>query len=108
MGVGASAAGYLDGADYRNLSNLDAYGAAVRSGKLPQVKIRQMDPARRRVITGLRLLAGIPAAAFASFPGPTGFLLREGFLRRGGRNIAVPPEKILLLNEISRLFHLDE
>jgi oxygen-independent coproporphyrinogen-3 oxidase len=104
VGIGASAAGYLDGADYRNISNLDRYGAAVRQGRLPQVKIKQMDPAQRRVITGLRLLAGIPASAFASFPRQTDFLLREGFLCRRGRNIAVPPDKILLLNEILGYF----
>jgi oxygen-independent coproporphyrinogen-3 oxidase len=104
VGVGASAAGYLDGADYRNISNLDRYGAAVQQGRLPQVKTKQLDPARRRVITGLRLLAGIPASAFASFPRQTGFLLQEGFLFRRGRNIAVPPDKILLLNEILGYF----
>lgn len=104
VGVGASAAGYLDGADYRNASSLDKYGIAAQSGRLPQVKTKQMDPAMRRIITGLRLLAGIPASSFASFPGPTDFLLREGFLCRRGRNIAVPPEKILLLNEILGYF----
>lgn len=104
VGVGAAAAGYLDGADYRNVANLEKYAAAVQSGRLPQVKMKQLDPARRRVITGLRLLAGIPASAFASFSGPTDFLLREGFLRRGGGNIAVPPDKILLLNEILGYF----
>jgi oxygen-independent coproporphyrinogen-3 oxidase len=104
VGLGPSAAGYLDGADYRNGANLGTYGAAVRGGRLPQVKMKQLDPARRRIITGLRLLAGIPAASFAAFPGPTEFLLREGFLCRRGRTIAVPPEKILLLNEILGYF----
>ena len=55
-------------------------------------------------ITGLRLLQGIPAPAFAPFPDETSFLLREGFLVRRGRNIAVPEEKILLLNEILGYF----
>ena len=63
-----------------------------------------MDPAKRRIITGLRLLAGIPASAFKSFSVATDFLLSEGFLVRRGRNIAVAPEKILLLNEILGYF----
>lgn len=63
-----------------------------------------MDPAKRRIITGLRLHSGIPASAFKSFSAPTDFLLSEGFLIRRGKNIAVPPEKILLLNEILGYF----
>jgi oxygen-independent coproporphyrinogen-3 oxidase len=104
IGLGPSAAGYLDGMDYRNYSDLNKYCAAVRSGKLPLVKTRQMDPVQRRIITGLRLLGGIHASAFKSFSAPTDFLLSEGFLVRYGRNIAVPPEKILLLNEILGYF----
>ena len=104
LGLGPSAAGYLDGADYRNLSDLNRYGAALQSGRLPQVKTKQMDAATRRVITGLRLLAGISASAFEPFPAATKFLLSQGFLCRHGRNIAVPPAKILLLNEILGYF----
>jgi oxygen-independent coproporphyrinogen-3 oxidase len=104
VGIGPSAAGFLDGKDYRNVSDLDKYGAAVKGGKLPLVKTRQPDPARRRIVTGLRLLAGIPASAFVSVPAPTEFLLAEGFLVRHDRAIAVPPEKILLLNEILGYF----
>ncbi len=104
VGLGPSAAGFLDGRDYRNGSDLKKYGTAVQSGKLPLVKTRQLDPAKRRIIAGLRLLAGIPSSAFAAFPSETAFLLREGFLVRRGKNIAVPPEKILLLNEILGYF----
>jgi oxygen-independent coproporphyrinogen-3 oxidase len=104
VGIGASAAGYMDGIDYRNFSNLEKYHIALQSGKMPQARIGQMDPAKRRIITGLRLLDGIPASAFNLFSTSTDFLLSEGFLVRRGRNIAVPPEKILLLNEILGYF----
>jgi len=104
IGLGASAAGYLDGVDYHNCSDLKKYGAAVAGGKLPQIKTRQMDPDQRRIITGLRLLDGIPDSAFKPFSAPTDFLLSEGFLVRRGQNIAVPPDKILLLNEILGYF----
>jgi len=104
VGLGPAAAGFLDGKDYRNVSDLDKYGAALRGGRLPLAGTRPLDAARRRIITGLRLLAGIPASAFAAYPAETSFLLREGFLVRRGPNLAVPPEKILLLNEILGYF----
>ncbi len=104
VGLGPSAAGFLDGIDNRNGSDLNQYSAAVGSGRLPLIKTKQMDPAQRRIITGLRLLEGLPASSFASFPAATDFLLQEGFLVRRGGNIAVPPEKILLLNEILGYF----
>lgn len=104
VGLGPSAAGFLEGEDYRNCPDLNKYSAALRNGKLPQVKTRQMDPDKRRIITGLRLLEGLPASAFKSFTAPTNFLLAEGFLVRNGKKIAVPAEKILLLNEILGYF----
>jgi len=104
VGLGPSAAGFLDGQDYRNCSDLNKYSAGVQCGKLPLLKTRQMDPAKRRIITGLRLCAGIHASAFKSFSVATDFLLSEGFLVHRGPNIAVAPEKILLLNEILGYF----
>ncbi len=80
------------------------YYAALEQGKLPQTKTKQMDPERRRIITGLRLLDGIPASAFSHFPGPRDFLLQEGFLIRKGPNLAVAADRMLLLNEILGYF----
>jgi oxygen-independent coproporphyrinogen-3 oxidase len=104
VGIGPSAAGFLGGRDYRNVSGLKRYGAAVLGRKLPQVKAKPLDPAKRRIITGLRLLGGIPVADFKTFSAAAVFLLQEGFLVRRGKNIAVPAEKILLLNEILGYF----
>ena len=104
VGIGPSAAGYLEGVDYRNVASLERYGAAVRQGKLPVLKTPPLDPTKRRIVTGLRLLAGIPASAFRACSAATAFLLQEGLLVRRERNFAVPPEKILLLNEILGYF----
>jgi oxygen-independent coproporphyrinogen-3 oxidase len=104
IALGPSAAGFMDGRDYRNYSDLKKYYSALEQSKLPQTRTKQMDRAQRRIITGLRLLDGIPASAFKSFSVPTDFLLSEGFLVHRGPNIAVPPEKILLLNEILGYF----
>ena len=100
VGLGAAAAGYLDGRDYRNYPDLKKYQASLEKGTLPEQKTAPLHPARRRIVTGLRLLDGIPAAALAPFPAPRDFLLGEGFLVRRGATIAVPADKILLLNEI--------
>jgi oxygen-independent coproporphyrinogen-3 oxidase len=104
IGLGASAAGYLGGRDYRNIRDLRRYGAALTHAKLAEARTRQLDPAKRRIITGLRLLEGIPSSAFAPFSAASDFLISEGFLARRGRNIAVPAERILLLNEILGYF----
>jgi oxygen-independent coproporphyrinogen-3 oxidase len=103
-GFGPSAAGFLDGRDYRNVADLKKYGAALQLGKRPEAPVQKLDPAVRRIVTGLRLLGGIPESAFAAFPSATGFLLSENFLVRRNRAISVPPEKILLLNEILGYF----
>lgn len=104
VGLGPSAAGFLAGLDSRNVPDLKRYGLAVAARELPQVKTRPLDPAKRRIITGLRLLGGIPDSAFQEFSAATAFLLQEGLLVRTGKNLAVPPEKILLLNEILSYF----
>ena len=104
VGLGPSAAGFLDGVDYRNVSDLERYASAVTKGKRPLLKTRPLDPAKRRIVTGLRLLAGIPASAFRDFSAATAFLLQEGLLVRQERNLAVPAKKILLLNEILGYF----
>lgn len=104
IGIGPSAAGFLDGRDYRNVSDLGRYSVALSRGALPETRTRRLDPVRRRIITGLRLLPGLPASAFAAFPRETAFLLQEGLLARNRRNLAVPEEKILLLNEILGYF----
>lgn len=104
IGLGPSAAGYLDGRDYRNHPDLMKYGASLEKGVPPEQKTALLQPALRRIITGLRLLDGIPAPAFKLFSTPTDFLLAEGFLVRRGNNIAVPADKILLLNEILGYF----
>ena len=104
IGLGPSAAGFLNGRDYLNHPGLKKYRLALKNEDRPEQKTRPLQPAQRGVITGLRLLEGIPAASFRSFSAATAFLLQEGLLIRKGENIAVAPEKILLLNEILAYF----
>jgi oxygen-independent coproporphyrinogen-3 oxidase len=104
IGLGASAAGFLDSRDYKNFPDLKKYFAALDRGTLPEQKTAPIRPALRRLITGLRLFEGIPASAVKPFAAAADFLLAEGFLVRNGPNIAVTPKKILLLNEILGYF----
>jgi hypothetical protein len=67
---------------------------------LPKHSVERLNPRLRPLVTGLRLLSGVSAARFRTFTSATSFLLGEGFLVPRGKNIAVPAEKILLLNEI--------
>jgi oxygen-independent coproporphyrinogen-3 oxidase len=104
IGLGASACGYGHGRDYKNVSDLKKYGAALDNGRLPQTRIQRIAPDKRRIITGLRLLDGLPASCFMAHHAAVDFLLAEGLLIRRGENLAVPPERILLLNEILGYF----
>ena len=104
VGLGVSAAGFENNIDYRNTLSLKRYRECLATGRLPVAKLIRLDPAQRRIVSGLRLLEGLPAGAFKPFPDTTQFLLENGFLERRGRNIAVPTEKILLLNEILSYF----
>jgi oxygen-independent coproporphyrinogen III oxidase len=104
IGLGASAAGFLAGRDYKNFPDLKKYFAVLDGNLLPEQKTKLLHPPLRRLITGLRLLDGIPASAFKPFAANTDFLLREGFLVRCNKNLAIPPQKILLLNEILGYF----
>ena len=104
IAVGPSAAGFLAGRDYRDVADLGRYGEAVRGGRLPEARSKPLDPALRRGVTGLPRLEGIPGAARGPFCEQAGFRLKEKFLVRRDENIAVPAQKILLLNEILEYF----
>jgi len=104
IGIGVSASGYGQGVDYRNRTGLAGYLDRLEGGKMPATARRRIDPQIRRIITGLRLTDGIPAALFADFSDPLRFLLENGLLIRKRGNIAVPQEKTLLLNEILGYF----
>jgi oxygen-independent coproporphyrinogen-3 oxidase len=68
LGVGPSAAGYVDGLRYKNLSDLTAYSAAVNAGRLPRQEQERLDPdrqARETAMLALRLTDGLSRADFA-------------------------------------------
>ncbi len=104
LGLGAGAAGFEDGRDYKNVENLTAYFECIRRQRPPEKSNRLIDQNRRRLITGLRLLDGVPESGVHPFAEAGQFLLENEFLIRKGMRIAVHPDKILLLNEILGYF----
>ncbi|HLP61767.1 MAG TPA: radical SAM family heme chaperone HemW [Candidatus Deferrimicrobium sp.] len=104
IGTGLSASGYEHGQDYKNTENLKEYFSKINTGCLPQAEVNRGEVNFRGIVMGLRLLAGISAGHFDKYPNEVELLLNNGFLIRRGNKIAVPPGKILLLNEILTYF----
>lgn len=104
IGVGLSASGYENGVDYGNARSFKGYFGKLGAGLLPRVEVTRRDVNLRGIVMGLRLLEGIPGRCFGRYPEPLEFLLSNGLLIRKKGNIAITPEKILLLNEILTYF----
>lgn len=101
IGLGPAAAGYIGGKDYCNTPDLKSYCDHLARGRLPKNRASLIPERQRVLVTGLRLLQGLPADCFAGRETEMEFLLAEGFLRRRENGfIAVPGERILLLHEI--------
>ncbi len=101
IGLGPAAAGYLGGKDYCNDPDLKSYCDSLARGRFPKNRSSLIPEKKRMLIAGLRLLQGLPADCFTGREAEMEFLLAEGFLRRRENGfIAVPGERILLLNEI--------
>lgn len=104
IGLGLSAAGYPDGKDTKNTEDLEEYFSKIQDNQLPRGPVTAPDPAIRDIITGLRLPEGLPAEHFKHHQKPLDFLLENNFLVKSNGHIAVPPDKLLLLNEILSYF----
>lgn len=103
-GIGLSASGFQDQTDYKNEDDLGRYLEKVKQKRLPVKEINTIDPTARKIITGLRLLDGLSASTFNSYESEMKFLMAENLLIKKGKNIAMNPEKILLLNEVLAYF----
>jgi oxygen-independent coproporphyrinogen-3 oxidase len=104
MGVGLGASGYEQEIDYQNLGEMSQYRETVKNGRLPRGESRFLNPRERRIVTGLRLLEGVPRSSFGSHEEELGFLMGENLLEARGNRVAVNPDRILLLNEILTYF----
>lgn len=106
VGLGASASGFVNDRDYKNVEDLDEYIAQLRGGKRPEGESSRQDLATRAIVMGLRLRDGIDERRFQrpDHREALDFLLDSGMLIRSGGRIVVPKPHILLLNEILGYF----
>jgi oxygen-independent coproporphyrinogen-3 oxidase len=68
LGIGPSAAGYIQGQRYKNIPDLAEYVRHVESGALPTSESESLDPtaaAGETAMLGLRLIAGLDRDTFA-------------------------------------------
>lgn len=100
IGLGVAAAGYLDPVDYKNTTQLNEYLDALAVHTLPPAEETRNDKNLRGIITGLRLLEGVPLSFFASREKELDLLLSDRWLEKRDSKIIIPYDKLLLQNEI--------
>lgn len=72
IGIGPSAAGYVDGRRYKNIPNAQRYAELVRAGKLPEIDTEVIEGeslAIETLMMQLRQIRGIELAAFTDRTG---------------------------------------
>ena len=92
LGIGPSAQSYLGGRRFGNVSDLRAYNAALKDGRLPvseSDRLTQADESCERLVFGLRLIDGISlsqtgALSFPELTQGVDKLLAEELLERQG------------------------
>ena len=101
VGIGPSGAGFVAGVRYKNVSDVAAYVAAIRAGRLPEAEREQRDAdqqARESAMLGLRLVEGLDRAAFAERFGrdPTAYFAHAVARHVERGLLEVTPEKVRL------------
>lgn len=92
LGIGPSAQSYLGGRRFGNVSDLRAYNAALKDGRLPvseSDRLTQADESCERLVFGLRLIDGISlrqtgALSFPELTQGVDKLVAENLLERQG------------------------
>lgn len=116
IGIGPSAAGYIDGMRYRNVADTQAYVDAVHAGSSPQVEQERLAAdasMRETVMLGLRLRQGIDRARFSTRFGhdpadyfrPTVEQQRElGYLELQPGNLRLTRQGLLVADSVAAAF----
>ena len=99
MGIGLSAAGFLDGMDIRNTRNMLRYVRGIQAGRPVRTR-RRISEQQRRLVTGLRLVEGVPLSILQSRLTDLQPLLEAGILLIHRNRLSVAPDSVLMLNEI--------
>ena len=104
IGLGLSASGFEDNMDYQNNDDLYDYMGKIKRHCLPIKSLKRMDLAQREIVTGLRLIRGLPLSSFHEREQVLDQLVVDNLLLKTQNRVKVNPEKILLLNEILQQF----
>lgn len=108
LGLGPSAAGFVDGIRYKNVSDTSEYVRAIQAGRLPRVEQEQLDQeerARETAMLALRLREGLDRRSFAQRFGrdPVDFFadavnrhVRDGLLEVDERAVRLTRPGLLL------------
>ncbi len=104
IGIGVSASGYENKKDYKNHSILSKYREALIIKQLPLSDLNEYSHKIRRIVTGFRLIQGIPLAFLDDFAKEKDFLISHNYLKKSGNRVYISGEKLLLLNEILTYF----
>lgn len=104
IGIGLSASSYENNIDYRNFDNFDNYFNKIENKKIPYKESKTIEHDKRRIITGLRMIDGISIENFKNHKNALNFLISNNFLVKKKSEVAVNPDKILVLNEILTFF----
>jgi len=99
LGVGLSAAGYLDGLDFCNTKRMNRYAQGIQAGRRIGRR-RRIPAAQRRLATGLRLVTGVPVETAAARMESIQPLLGADIMRIRNGRLSVAPDHMLMLNEI--------
>ncbi|HDP95458.1 MAG TPA: radical SAM family heme chaperone HemW [Candidatus Aminicenantes bacterium] len=99
MGIGLSAAGFLDGVDICNTRNMPRYIRGIQAGRPVRTR-RRISVWQRSLITGLRLAEGVPVSTLQSRLNDLQPLLEANILLIHQGRLAVAPDHFLMLNEI--------
>jgi len=116
LGLGAGAAGYLQGVRYINEAKLEAYQTLLTQGQLPVAEkeiINKEAAMAETMFLGLRLLQGVKKTEFLEKHGITienryqevlAKLKRQGLLRETRSHVALTKKGVFVANEVFREF----
>lgn len=110
LGLGPSAASYLEGERRANTAGTAAYAEAALAGKAIPVQYRETLTGRRKnaekIMLGLRKTAGIelPDDIFIEFREETSRLLKAGLLEKAGGRIKIKEDRLYVSSAVFREF----
>lgn len=99
-GFGAAASGFDGVRECRNEASISKYNRLISEKGHACARAEKPDPDVRRVVTGLRLRAGIPETALIRYKRSVDFLVENGVLERRLGRVRITESHILQTNSV--------